>query len=452
MQPIGLRQSCSSPKVVDGEGPISLLEPTFRVLRRIPRLNFLLRTVYPQWLHKATVHFDKRVQETALSILQINPNSLTSAARIQLTLPIKLGGFGLRKSQLTSPLAFVSSFALVAKVIQKLFQNDVFTSPSHLSTFIPHCLSQIRSTVTGCDQLLPTDNDIQSVLRFYTSLEDKIPHLQKPLSSAMDKGLLSKLASQLDAAGIARLNSCKARYGGAWLTAWPTDFDSMLSSLHFRLAARFRLGIPPTDHMPLSCRCKKPLRFDPYHFLSCKITSLTAINFRHNMVVQAIKQWIRRAGGIALIEPTNLSLNYGKRPDLHIVLGTWQCLADVTVTHPCAPSNIGAALVELGLSRRAETQKNKRYRTMASAQGTHFLPVAAETFGAIGDSAYLLFSKIADYAEESTHGVIWQRNAVRLGLINAVAMAIQRGNAICITRGLHQAQYNRGAEEAESTD
>ena len=68
----------------------------------VPRMNYWSRVVSPDALLPTVTAFDKMVLDTATSILKLPP--LSYEAQLQLTLPIRHGGFGLRSMVLTSPL------------------------------------------------------------------------------------------------------------------------------------------------------------------------------------------------------------------------------------------------------------------------------------------------------------------------------------------------------------
>lgn len=170
------------------------------------------------------------------------------------------------------------------------------------------------------------------------------------------------------------------------------------------------------------------------HFLSCLRLTRSAINRRHHMVVQALAAWIRRAGGSASIEPKNLSFLDGKRPDILVTLGTDHFLVDVTIRHPTAPSQVAIALVPLGIASQAERRKLDHYQDMARQQLATMVPFAIESYGAFGDLATSFMKRIADHARHSSpsYSVV----SILSGLIQSLAVAVQRGNTEAIAHGL----------------
>jgi len=76
----------------------------------LPRLSYLARVVPPGTLAPHAKEFDNTVIRTASEKLGLPP-SLDNVARLPLSLPIRLGGFGFRSVRLASPAAYWASFA-----------------------------------------------------------------------------------------------------------------------------------------------------------------------------------------------------------------------------------------------------------------------------------------------------------------------------------------------------
>ena len=83
----------------------------------------------------------------------------------------------------------------------------------------------------------------------------------------------------------------------------------------------------------------------------------------------------------------NLDLNGEGRMDILATSSDFEpILADVTITHP-SPSNqpiTPAMITPLHFARAAEERKIRRYERAASAMSHKFIPLAIETFGALG--------------------------------------------------------------------
>ncbi|MGH2638583.1 MAG: hypothetical protein ACRDF4_04790 [Rhabdochlamydiaceae bacterium] len=167
--------------------------------------------------------------------------------------------------------------------------------------------------------------------------------LQKYLSSKIFVNAYNNyLASLSSPFSRARVVSCTAQHSGLWLSTLPTTSEFILSTGHFNLALRLRIGVPPQDNLPVKCRCNTVLLSDdPNHFLSCKLFRRSIVTTRHDLIVRWLASTVRRVGGSAFIEPKYCD---GKRPDAKVFLADYQCSIDASVTHPASPSYCSAAV------------------------------------------------------------------------------------------------------------
>jgi hypothetical protein len=264
-----------------------------------------------------------------------------------------------------------------------------------------------------------------------------------------------QLLGEVGMASRARLLSCKGKNAGAWLLAIPMDQSSVLPNAAYRTAFRLRLGLPPVDVMPVRCHCGYDLSRDHYHHLSCNREKATTVNHRHDLIVDAIFFWSRRAGSVALKEPEDLDHRDERRADLLITMSCGEILTDVVVRHPNAPSLVSrAAQAPLAAALDAEQYKRARYGDMAESMGAAFSAFAVETYGAFGPQAAELVERIAAYARISD---CWPSKSVLTGLTNAVAMAIQKGNARVLATGIKRSRaalrtgYGRSARIARAS-
>ena len=87
--------------------------------------------------------------------------------------------------------------------------------------------------------------------------------LQKLLSAQMEAHVASEMLIRADKSKMekARLRSIRGKQAGAWLSTLPTSPALTLSDQHFRVASRLRLGLPPQEHLPSTCKCGASLPF-----------------------------------------------------------------------------------------------------------------------------------------------------------------------------------------------
>jgi hypothetical protein len=88
-------------------------------LSAIPKIGYLTRVTPPRLLEAHVKRFDNMVLNTFLQKCAL-PNSLSNAAKFTISLPVRLGGLGLRPAATTSIPAYYCSVALAASDIFEL--------------------------------------------------------------------------------------------------------------------------------------------------------------------------------------------------------------------------------------------------------------------------------------------------------------------------------------------
>jgi hypothetical protein len=116
----------------------------------VPRMNFLSRVVAPSLIRDAAAAFDQRVLDTALRFLQIDPARLSDEARLQLSLPIRLGGAGLRTAERTSPFAFWGGLSQAAPYLAAALPHGDVPAGSPLSPMLPPSSSMLPPRPLSC--------------------------------------------------------------------------------------------------------------------------------------------------------------------------------------------------------------------------------------------------------------------------------------------------------------
>jgi hypothetical protein len=339
-------------------------------------------------------------------------------------------------------MRFVSPFAFFAAVAQ---------AAPHLETFLPHGLpagsphmvafrDAHHRIVLRCGEDESAANvipplGIASPWSFYCAGGagvDCALHLQKVLVAAAETTAAGLVPSLFQLAGDhARWNSCKSKHSGAWMLAMPTESATSLPDEAYRIAARLRLGLPPAERLPEKCLCNKVMAHDPVHFLSCRRITRSAINRRHNMVVQALATWIRRAGGSATVEPKNLSFEDGKRPICKWIwarsifwwtsrCGILQLLLMFALVNMRLVWLSGLnALSWLAISRWRESICQLWFHSRLSPMG----PLAMS-----------FIKQIANHARFSSN--FYSAGALFSSLVQSISIAVHRGNTDAIAQGL----------------
>lgn len=208
----------------------------------------------------------------------------------------------------------------------------------------------------------------------------------------------------------------------------------MLSDKHFQLACKNRLGVAPYPCQASRCGgCNASVLNDPWHDLSCVHRRKNELNLRHDLVTKCIKYYAEIAGAVGRLEPNGLSEDDRKRPDLELFLGHIHQLVDVTIVHPTCRSYLIRAQHPLAITEKAASNKLTKYSVMGSQLQAKIIPFAIESFGGFSQSAQDFVSTLAHYA--SNYSTLFEKNELIRDFISAIAVAVQKGNALAVING-----------------
>ena len=159
--------------------------------------------------------------------------------------------------------------------------------------------------------------------------------------------------------------------------------------------------------------------------------------------MQAIATFARRAGTRPQVEPHGYFKDSRMRPDVAVTMGNKHKLVDVTIVHPTTVNRITNQqnqIKPLHTATQASKQKITKYSNQftpaAYATSTHIIPFAAETYGGLTKESRHFIIDLARCCKD--YGSIWSTAEIMRGLAAAVAIAIQRGNALTLMNGYRQ--------------
>ena len=131
----------------------------------------------------------------------------------------------------------------------------------------------------------------------------------------------------------------------------------------------------------------------------------------------------------------------GRRRPLDVTLGAMRILVDVTVRHPCAQSRVAVgSRARLAVADQAEKAKTTHHAatTLAARPRATFVPFVLETFGGIGKQACGFIKEVLKLAGDLAY--VWAPKELVYGLPQAIAIALQRGNAKAVADCLCNAE------------
>lgn len=221
----------------------------------------------------------------------------------------------------------------------------------------------------------------------------------------------------------ARLLAAVEWESGQWLQALPSaPIGTLLDNTTFRLSVALRLGVSCVA--PHRCRCGDLVDSLGHHGLSCGRSA--GRSPRHASLNDVIRRALASAGAPAILEPTGLARDDGKRPD-GMTLVPWKMgrplVWDATCADTLALSHLRGTAIKAGsAANSAEALKRRKYASIGS--GCMFEPFGVETLGPWGESAHKVFKECSRRLVELTRD---QRAGSYLA--QRISIAIQRGNA-----------------------
>lgn len=366
----------------------------------VPKLLYLFRTSPTFNQADILTELDSLLRST----MESNMNTLLGdRSWKQLTMPVKLGGFGIPSpSQLSSP-------AYIASVL----------STTHLVSAICNQVVELENAIALWSEKAPNATA--------PTWKTKQRSWVMPIGQACIDELTESAPSDRDKA---RLLGCQCRGSGDWINALPSNALGLcLTDDQFRISCGLRLGAPVSSAQ--LCLCGTQLDTHGNHQLVCpRLCSRLA---RHSMCNNVIKETFRSAKIPASLEPLGLLRHDGRRPDgvslIPVERGraiAWDftCVNRLAASHVILGTQDGPTV-----ANKAEERKNEHYKDMPA--NIIFEPVAVETLGGIGDSSWRFLKKLAGRVEEETR----DRKSFAY-LRQRISMALQRGNASCVAEPL----------------
>ena len=336
---------------------------------------------------------------------------LDSSTFRQASLPVKLGGLGIRRTEDVCLPAFISSSKTCYAVVEHLISKSNITQFTVLMSEAVLTWSNIDSKLMKPDGPAALRQKSWDLPAAKLILNDLIENANNPVSRG-------------------RLLAVSAPYAGVWLNAIPIpSLGLKLDNESLRISVALRLGVEIT--MPYTCICGTAVQGTATHGLDCRKTG--GKHARHSAVNNIINRALLAAGVPSQLEPSGLSRDDGKRPDGATII-PWsqgQCLVwDFTCVNTVAASHLKSAVSRVGApSELAEEKKRKKYHALGNLY--KFTPVAIETLGPWGPSADSFVRELGNRLSVLT-GEPRSADFLR----QRICLALQWGNAICIKQSL----------------
>ena len=364
------------PKLEDPQIAVAILSKCLS----LSKVNYFIRSSPPQLTKKLCSEFDA---ETTRSIEIILGTNLSLSSKIQISLPIKDSGLGLRSAESHAPAAFLSSFNSLESIIQKSLSITQDLNFKSVSSDIK--LPALKALSTTLEKDL---ND-----KIFTSIR------QRTISEAIDKHQFSKLLEYGLQPDKARILSCCGTHSSMVLNAPISSYRGFkLSPMEFHHFTATRLGLSISNEGDICSECGIELDVFGYHASICKFG--TSVIDKHNALRNEIFSFCQNAAWNPKLEVTGLIPNSPQLcpADIFLPLGSkgLPVALDVTSVHPLASRYISTASREQDATTRlAEERKRRKYVEKCLSQKIEYIPLAVEYYGRWGNSAKEFFNKLS---------------------------------------------------------
>ena len=173
--------------------------------------------------------------------------------------------------------------------------------------------------------------------------------------------------------------------------------------------------------------------------LACLSLTNGELTRRHDAVVDAIARMAWMVGAQVRREVRGLNPDNKQRPDIQIAFPGRMLLTDVAVTYSLTPYYISATGSSAAVAQR---RKRNKYASVASHLGAELLNVCVDACGGLASDASKLVRAIGDEGEKWSAGT-WSSDDIQRRLLSAIAVAVQRGNALTMLTAFTRATSTR---------
>jgi hypothetical protein len=467
------------------------------------QFDYFLRMIPPNIIGAYARQFDAFVREAVVNAFGIDDVASSSTpqhelAMKQMYMPIDMGGDGLQRADARRYIAFLAAHigAMVDLPVQwATISREHRQSYSEMLIIITECIDNIRAqfmaSPTGeheeekairskhieeLDRLLipwsPDDTNttikLSSLLQFYggdeRSTTDKL-HLQTSLTRLAQLNychafrhssspLISQLSDKFRQGHAVHMASLKNPHAGRWLSVIPRARRFVMTDAEFVVAARARLYVQGHRVPLVYCSCQ-PFRDgvvghyveDPLHALSCKLTRGREVTWRHDIVVDPVATGLRQCGTRVRVEQMSDEQNSKQRPDIFAIISGQPTFIDVGIVQPSAVSYRGKD--PLVRTKEYEKEKISKYAELAMENDARIIPFIIESNGGYGERAGYVLDDIKVFAHEEA--LAFAPSEVVRDMMDAVAIAVQRGNAKAIIAAYERMMHIRYDQQVVST-
>ena len=398
---------CDRLKLIDPHDALFLLRHAFS----LPKLTYFLRTSPCFQNTEVLKKYDNALRAALISILNVG---MEDSSWEQCSLPVRMGGLGVRSASEVSLPAYLSSvsatFECITPLLPTYLRNEV-------NPFFAHATFQWSNLLSGED--LPIKKSVQAAWDI-------------PLCKKRFENLLQSANTTEDKA---RLMAVSSEHASDWLNCVPLPSMSLkLNRQTLRIAVALRLGSRICK--PHKCHCKDKDTGQPgivdikgLHGLSCASAGGKGRIARHDRANDLIHRALASANYHCVLEPTGLCRDE-KRPDGFSLYpySEGKILAwDYTCRNTLADAYKEHTAVQVGYAAKVgEKDKFRNYEELVN-ENYFVVPIAHETMGSWAPDSLKFMKDLGSRISEATG-----EKRAKSFLFQSISMNLQRGNALCV--------------------
>ena len=382
----------------------------------LPKIMFMLRAVNTTDHQEQLSKFDSIIRGALSRILGA---TLTDDQWAQASLPVAMGGLGLRSAADHAPTAHAVSFLAAQPLLDGLLGEEE---------------EELRLPQPLLDQISAKTGEEASV-ESLTGVSQKMASLKVDLLN--QSLLLQQFSEEGEAREIARMASLGLPYAGSWLSVVPSPALGLhLRAAEFIPVLKYRLSIPVYTSDGPCPACFLPRDRMGDHSLGCAKTGDRIA--RHNLLRDVLFETAASADLGPTKEERHMLPGTIARPG-DVTIRRWSNgkdgAIDVTVTSPLAVSNVAGAAAEAGASLAKAYQRKIRDTAEACRQeGLVFLPFAMETLGGLHSGAVTQVKQLAAALARCKGS---EESEVTSQLFGRLSLTLMRGNAMMLSTRCH---------------
>ena len=408
-----------------------------RATLALPKLIYVLRTVDPNPHSRLWEHYDSITRNSLGRIMGGTP--ITDLIWEQAKMKVGDGGLGLRSALDHSIAAYTASVCNTWELVSALMGIGIGVREEgegeEVAVADEEDLGEERMEQELGEELMFKLCEAMGRPRDEVTWEELQGLNQHAISVFIDARNTHLMVTKMDRVGEvrdrARIRALQQPNAGAWLCGIPNPkTGAHMCSQEFLLCLQYRMGARIYQEGTVCYGCKKEMDVYGEHAINCGYGRGRV--GRHNAVRDIVVDVARSANLSPRVEEGGIIEGTQQRP-ADVTLPGFpigrDTLIDVTIVNPLQRNSVEEAAHTAGVAMKKMKESKRRAYLRGLKSHQIFKPVAFETLGAWDEEAVALLKRITSSLARNQGKDEAETNRF---LVQRVAIAIQRGNAVSL--------------------